>query len=775
MVGPLRTVHGTMNRGKRSQGVVRVSKALMEELLWVQVERPLQGYVQVRLPDGRPGVIHRREMSLEQDRDPRTLVRPGQRILAQVIGVTESGRSVALSHRQTLADPWEAFVQRHQEGDVVHGWVKGIEPQGVYVALQPGIDGLIPRRELAPWPVARLEDVLRVGDSVEVVIVAIRPTIRQVDLSLRERVLRDHRGRRLAQELGVREDGPGLFCHRVRRHPPALPQLLLLEDHLDLAKGFARWVQARGWDVRLNISLAEAQKLLPDSGPCPFDAVLVDVGLPDGSGLHFLEQLRKRWPEIPAAATSTPDRLASAAARLQEMGVEWTFPKPWDSQELLAWLDSLRAEAGGAPPRALESGARNVRDPEPFSPLEVPSEAWELANVQQILEETCRAVKADAGLVARLLPARDRVELIAAWGRVPQEMAPCRLLADSPVGDVIREGTLLFERQAARGPRRNYFANLLRCLPFESCMGLPVRGTYRPVHALFVFHRDPGRFSRRHLRRLLAQATVLAGALDRKAFSRLLEAHSQVMLAGWLASAAVHEMANAVNAMDVALANLEPLLHSRSSVDEGIQAEIAVLQHNVQALRHLLEGFGGLAPQQRERPVALHELLRRLHGVLRPLAAREQVRLEFVLDPGLSRWRVRGSAMAVCQILLNLALNAVQQMADLPPVGEWRGVLGVRAVLVDGGEGPQLLLQVEDTGPGVHAEHRDHIFEPGFTTRPGGSGLGLAIARSLATSLGGQVWLEESLPLVRTVFQGLLPLEPVSVFLVDPEGSEGEP
>ncbi len=764
-----------MSRERRSQDVVRISKELLGRTLWVQVERPLQGYVQVRLPDGQPGVIQRREMSLERDRDPRTLVRPGQRILAQVIGVTESGRSVALSHRQTLADPWDAFVQRHREGDVVHGWVKDIEPrQGVYVEILPGVDGLIPRRELAPWPVARPEDVLRVGDSVEVVITAIRPTIRQVDLSLRERVLRDHRTRRLAWELGVQEDGRGLFCHRVRRRPSALPRLLLLEDRTDLALSFARRAQAQGWEVRLSVSLAEARDLLPDSGPCPFDAVLVDVGLPDGSGLHFVEQLRERWPEIPAAVTSTEGRLASIEPRLQALGVD-RFPKPWDPQELQAWLDSIRAEEREDSRVARSPRARDVRVQEPLSPLQMPSETSELENVQQILEVTCRAVKADAGLVARLLPAQDRVELIASWGRVSRKAAPCHFLADSPVGDVIREGRLLFERQATRGHRRNYFANLLRCLPFESCIGLPVHGTYRPVHALFVFHRDAGRFSRRHLRRLLAQATVLAGVLDREAFSRLLEANSQVMLAGWLASAAAHEMANAVNAMDVALANLEPLLQSRDAVDEDIQAEVQVLQHNVQTLRHLLDGFGGLASQRQERPVALHELLGRLQRVLRPLAAREQVRLEFVLDPALSRWQVRGSATAVCQIVLNLALNAVQHMADLPPVEEWRGLLYVRAALVDGDPGPHVLIQVEDTGPGVHAEHRDRIFEAGFTTRPGGSGLGLAIARSLAASLGGRVWLEESMPLVRTVFQVTLPLEPMAAFLEDPEELEGEP
>jgi two-component system NtrC family sensor kinase len=93
-----------------------------------------------------------------------------------------------------------------------------------------------------------------------------------------------------------------------------------------------------------------------------------------------------------------------------------------------------------------------------------------------------------------------------------------------------------------------------------------------------------------------------------------------------------------------------------------------------------------------------------------------------VTDPGLVR-----------HVLTNFISNAVDAM----PGG---GTLTLRATLAGG----QLALAVEDTGAGIGAEERRHIFEPFYSTKPAGrgTGLGLAICREIAVALKGRIEVE---------------------------------
>lgn len=106
------------------------------------------------------------------------------------------------------------------------------------------------------------------------------------------------------------------------------------------------------------------------------------------------------------------------------------------------------------------------------------------------------------------------------------------------------------------------------------------------------------------------------------------------------------------------------------------------------------------------------------------------------------------------QVFLNVILNA----CDAMPRG---GELGVTTQLIKARtEAPATIgVIISDTGVGIAPEHRPHLFEPFYTTKPQGTGLGLAISAHIITQHGGRISLESELGQGST-FTILLPVNP---------------
>ncbi|HEY3355623.1 MAG TPA: ATP-binding protein, partial [Polyangia bacterium] len=103
---------------------------------------------------------------------------------------------------------------------------------------------------------------------------------------------------------------------------------------------------------------------------------------------------------------------------------------------------------------------------------------------------------------------------------------------------------------------------------------------------------------------------------------------------------------------------------------------------------------------------------------------------------------------ALRQVLLNLALNAVQAMP-----GGGRLTIGARAGAPERLKRPEspgapavVHLSVADTGPGIPADVRARIFDPFFTTKRGGTGLGLAICQRIMQGYRGTIDVEPAAP-----------------------------
>ncbi|MEN6358379.1 MAG: 30S ribosomal protein S1 [Armatimonadota bacterium] len=135
---------------------------------------------------GVDGLLHISEMSWTRINHPSEVVKVGQKIQVMVLKLNlEQGR-VSLGLRQILPDPWEDIKRLYKVGDVFTGAISRLVPFGAFVQVEGGIEGIIPNSELALKRVNNPEEVVSVGQEVEVKVIDLRPDERRLTLSMRQ-------------------------------------------------------------------------------------------------------------------------------------------------------------------------------------------------------------------------------------------------------------------------------------------------------------------------------------------------------------------------------------------------------------------------------------------------------------------------------------------------------------------------------------------------------------------------------------------------------------
>jgi small subunit ribosomal protein S1 len=119
---------------------------------------------------------------------PSEVVEKGQEVECKVVAVDQERRRIALGLKQMDDDPWATDIpNRYQPGQLVKGKVTKITNFGVFVGLEDGLEGLLHISELADHKVENPEDVVKVGDEIEVKILRVDAEERKIGLS-RKRV-----------------------------------------------------------------------------------------------------------------------------------------------------------------------------------------------------------------------------------------------------------------------------------------------------------------------------------------------------------------------------------------------------------------------------------------------------------------------------------------------------------------------------------------------------------------------------------------------------------
>ena len=151
------------------------------------VEKVTQDGIVIKIDSIINGFIPRSEISYDSSITPKEVVELGQNIAAKIIEINPENRSVVLSLKALMPDPWENVEKKYSVGKIVTGVVKSIHPFGFFVSLEPGIDGLVPYSEVF-WGKGKknLRDVVKKGDIVKVEVIGLDKENRKITLSYKK-------------------------------------------------------------------------------------------------------------------------------------------------------------------------------------------------------------------------------------------------------------------------------------------------------------------------------------------------------------------------------------------------------------------------------------------------------------------------------------------------------------------------------------------------------------------------------------------------------------
>jgi signal transduction histidine kinase len=198
---------------------------------------------------------------------------------------------------------------------------------------------------------------------------------------------------------------------------------------------------------------------------------------------------------------------------------------------------------------------------------------------------------------------------------------------------------------------------------------------------------------------------------------------------GQLVSGVAHEINNPLQA----ILGFAELLQMQEDVPESVKGDLRLIQKESARACNIIRNLAMFARQQpgEAAPVRLADVISSVAELRQRRLESEQIELRI---EDRSTLHVSAVITELQQVLLNFVVNAEQAILAS---GRFPGRITIRACDSD----DRVLLEVEDTGPGIPPDNEAKLFQPFFTTKPvgQGTGLGLSISYGIIDSLGGRI------------------------------------
>ncbi|MCW8278472.1 PAS domain S-box protein [Pseudomonas sp. PCH199] len=219
---------------------------------------------------------------------------------------------------------------------------------------------------------------------------------------------------------------------------------------------------------------------------------------------------------------------------------------------------------------------------------------------------------------------------------------------------------------------------------------------------------------------------------------------------GEMAVAIAHELSQPLaatrNFIEGAVIRLGNTADTDQGVVWGLQSAVRQIEHASVIIKSVRDYVVKL--EQSEELIDLNELLRETRYFISLRADPSLVKVQIVTAP--EPLRVSCEKVLIGQVILNLAFNAIEEMADLPLE---RRVLRIHASAENG----VALVRIEDRGRGIQAEAQEKLFDGFFSSKVSGNGIGLALCKNIIGRHRGDIWAQNLEP-CGAVFSFSLPL-----------------
>ncbi len=141
----------------------------------------------VEIEPGIDGMIHISDLSwTKKYNHPSEMLENGQEVKCLVLEVDTEKQRISLGIKELTEDPWvRAIPEKYIAGQIIKGKITKLTNFGAFVELEPGLEGLLHISELADHKVEKPQDVVKLGDEVEVKILRVDTDSRKIGLSLR--------------------------------------------------------------------------------------------------------------------------------------------------------------------------------------------------------------------------------------------------------------------------------------------------------------------------------------------------------------------------------------------------------------------------------------------------------------------------------------------------------------------------------------------------------------------------------------------------------------
>ncbi|HSV86300.1 MAG TPA: ATP-binding protein [Levilinea sp.] len=730
----------------------------------IKVVRHLPGGLMVRLPDGQNGIIRARETSWDAHQRLNWQQAFPTGWQAEAVVIKTGGRMIELSLRYLEKDPWKELDERfrpgpHGEPVVIEGVVTHARHHGVFIEILPGINGLLPAAQLPQWCKKAPSEVFWPGDQVRVTVHKIDRQQKQVDLDLAPAALSTAGSRAIPAPTSSQASNPAMQAHLpfealAAQRPRSV---LVIEDDRQQAEAAVTWFK----NLNQRVAWAETgEDGLSQIAKHPPDLVLVDLGLPGISGIETIQCIRSAHPEITCILHTdwtVGEEGAPEIDSLQDAGVRLLY-KPLLPEDLLDVLLDGRSSSTSEQPSQPGITFPGIK------PLDLSDVAGRAA-IKKLVESCRRTTEFDSAVLFSLNHAERKVEITVLRGAHEQNPALDDLIY-SPVRDVAEDGDQVQIEDIDTGPYHDRFRYLLKVFPFRACLGVKVPGQLPADYALFLFSAEPRTIYQDEI--VFAQATALAiGAiLEKKVLLDQVTSSQKMVLLGHLAKNVIHEINNGLSRLNLSIDNLAnqwTSLVGHVNPKRGFQDEIEsttrlieLMQQSVHNLANTAHIARGVISLNNDQIIRLDDMVEQITYLLRDNIRKSRVTVR--VDAGKSLLLIRGQMPLLQQVLLNLLLNATEQIDEARPSLGGQVLVGFKRIESSDGA-TWLRILIHDDGPGIHHRLWEKVFEAGFSTRKDGSGLGLYISRYILSTMGGKIYVADSHILQGTTFAVDLPFQ----------------